>query len=75
MFLRFRNLKLVLSVKMKRQRDFCLIVRTRFVGRGVLIRSDSAVGKIIIFGCEHFFGVRFNVLMEQLSVIHFRLTI
>lgn len=75
MFLRFRNLKLVLSVKMKRQRDFCLIVRTRFVGRGVLIRSDSAVGKIIFCGCEHFFRVTFTVVMEQFSIIHFRLTI
>lgn len=73
MFLRFRNLKLVLSVKMKRQRDFCLIVRTRFVGRGVLIRADSAVGKIIFCGCEHFFRV--TVVMEQFSIIHFRLTI
>lgn len=75
MLLHFRNLKLVFSVKMKRQRDFCLIVRTRFVGRGVLIRSDSAVEKILFCGCEHFFKVTFNVLMKQLSVIHFRLTI
>lgn len=75
MFLCFRNLKLVLCVKMRRQRDFCLIVRTRFVGGGVLIRSDSADGKIIFCECDHFFRVTFNVLMEQLSVIYFRLTV
>lgn len=75
MFLCFGHLKLALSVKMNRQRDFCLIGRTRFVGRGFLIRSADVVGKISFCGCERFFRFTFNVLMEQLSVIHFRLTV
>lgn len=75
MFLCFRNLKVVLSVKMNRQRDFCLNGRTRFVGRGVLIRSAGIVGKINFCGCERFFRLIFSVLMEQLSVTHFRSTV
>lgn len=75
MFLCFRNLKLVLSVKMNRQWAFCLFGRTRFVGREFLIRSAGVVGKINFYGCEHSFRFIVYALMEQLSVIHFRLTV
>ena len=60
---------------MNRQRGFCLIGRTRFVGRGLLIRSSAIVGKINFCRRDHFFRFTFNVLVKQRGIISFRLTV